>query len=101
VRDLNTPFGISRRKFLGSVGDSVVAGSMLAPAVATASEAARPERPTEVNMSINGQQHRVPFEPSWTLLYLLRDKMGITGTKLGCERGECGACTVLVEDVPR
>ena len=40
------------------------------------------------------------MEPRWSLLYVLRERLGLTGTKVGCERGECGACTVLVNDVP-
>ena len=41
------------------------------------------------------------MEPRWSLLFVLREKMGLTGTKVGCERGECGACTVLINGVPR
>ena len=41
------------------------------------------------------------MEPRWTLLFVLRERLGITGTKAGCERGECGSCTVLIDDKPR
>jgi xanthine dehydrogenase YagT iron-sulfur-binding subunit len=40
-------------------------------------------------------------EPRWSLLYVLRERLGLTATKLGCERGECGVCTVLVDDKPQ
>jgi xanthine dehydrogenase YagT iron-sulfur-binding subunit len=56
---------------------------------------------TKVTLLINGRHHHLLVEPRWTLLYLLREKLGLTGTKVGCERGECGACTVLVDDIPR
>ena len=44
---------------------------------------------------------RLLLEPRWSLLYVLREGLGLTGAKPGCERGECGACTVLIDDVPR
>lgn len=47
---------------------------------------------------LNGNEVEVEVEPHWTLLYLLRDYFELTGTKPGCEEGECGACTVLVND---
>ena len=50
---------------------------------------------------MNGQTHTVLAEPRWTLLHVLRDELGFTGTKPGCERGECGACTVLIDGVAR
>jgi xanthine dehydrogenase YagT iron-sulfur-binding subunit len=50
-----------------------------------------------VTLRINGLTKRVLVEPRWTLLYVLRDVLGLTGTKVGCERGECGACTVLID----
>jgi xanthine dehydrogenase YagT iron-sulfur-binding subunit len=40
-------------------------------------------------------------EPRWSLLFVVRDMLGLTGTKVGCERGECGACTVLIDGKPR
>ena len=54
-----------------------------------------------VTLSVNGQTRRVDVAPQETLAQTLRYKLGLTGTKLGCDRAECGACTVLVDDVPR
>jgi len=51
-----------------------------------------------VNFSINGDTHAVPINGNETLLEVLREHLGFTGTKVGCNRGECGACTVLVDD---
>jgi xanthine dehydrogenase YagT iron-sulfur-binding subunit len=50
-----------------------------------------------VNFTINGEARAITVEPRTTLLRALRDELGLTGTKLGCDRGECGACTVHVE----
>ena len=54
-----------------------------------------------VSLTVNGQTRRVDVAPQETLSTTLRYKLGLTGTKLGCDRAECGACTVLVDDVPR
>jgi xanthine dehydrogenase YagT iron-sulfur-binding subunit len=54
-----------------------------------------------VTLSVNAHRHILLVEPRWSLLYVLRDRLGLTGAKVGCERGECGACTVLINDVPR
>ena len=56
---------------------------------------------TQVVLQINGRQHQLLVEPRWSLAYVLRERLGLTGTKVGCERGECGACTVLIGDTPR
>ena len=52
-----------------------------------------------LSLNINGQVRRVDVLPQETLAMTLRNKLGLTGTKLGCDRGECGACTVLIDDV--
>ncbi len=52
----------------------------------------------EVNLRVNGTAHPVRVEPRVTLLDALRERIGLTGTKKGCDRGECGACTVLVDE---
>jgi xanthine dehydrogenase YagT iron-sulfur-binding subunit len=54
-----------------------------------------------IALAINGRVHRLLVEPRWTLLFVLRERLAITGTKAGCERGECGSCTVLINGQPR
>jgi aerobic-type carbon monoxide dehydrogenase small subunit (CoxS/CutS family) len=51
-------------------------------------------------LRVNGEEHEVSFAPYKTLLEILREDLGLTGTKHGCELGECGACAVLVDGVP-
>jgi aerobic-type carbon monoxide dehydrogenase small subunit (CoxS/CutS family) len=53
-----------------------------------------------MTLNINGQQRRVDVMKQETLASTLRYKLGLTGTKIGCDRSECGACTVLIDDVP-
>ena len=55
----------------------------------------------KITLTVNGRRHRLPVEPRWSLLFVLRDVLKLTGTKVGCERGECGACTVLIDESPR
>ena len=53
-----------------------------------------------ITLNVNGQQRRVDVMKQETLAMTLRYKLGLTGTKIGCDRAECGACTVLIDDVP-
>lgn len=68
-----------------------------------ASAASRPAGGVErlVTLNVNGRPRPVDVMPHETLAHTLRYKLGLTGTKLGCNRGECGACTVLIDDIPQ
>jgi xanthine dehydrogenase YagT iron-sulfur-binding subunit len=95
--------GVTRRGFIGTVG----AGAVAAATSATKRRAEAEEQPAHtggmlpVALQINGRVHRLLVEPRWTLLFVLRERLGLTGTKVGCDRGECGSCTVLINGVPR
>ncbi len=53
-----------------------------------------------LQLSVNGKTRKIRTDPNKTLLYILREDLGLTGTKDGCQEGECGACTVLLDGVP-
>jgi aerobic-type carbon monoxide dehydrogenase small subunit (CoxS/CutS family) len=53
-----------------------------------------------ITLNVNGQQRRVDVMKQETLAWTLRYKLGLTGTKLGCDRAECGSCSVLIDDIP-
>jgi len=95
---------ISRRSFIKGVISSGVAVSS-ANYLFRASTAFGQQAPDGVGerlitLNVNGQQRRVDVMKQETLAWTLRYKLGLTGTKLGCDRAECGACTVLIDDVP-
>jgi xanthine dehydrogenase YagT iron-sulfur-binding subunit len=96
--------GFTRRGFIATIGTGAVAAATVSQAgeAEAAQGAAIPEGPelVRVTLTINGQTRRLLVEPRWSLLYVLRERLGLTATKLGCERGECGVCTVLVDDKP-
>ncbi len=99
-------YGLSRRGFLkgaGTTAAAAVSSGLIGVAAAPAPTAAAPASQvdpalglTTVHMRVNGTPQTVNVEARWTLLETLRDKLGLTGTKLGCDRSECGACTVVM-----
>jgi len=95
------PHGVSRRGFFTAVGAGAIGAATLGRAQSPpGTQAAGAREPTKVTLRINGRAHTILAEPRWTLLFVLREKLGLTGTKIGCERGECGACTVLLDGTP-
>ena len=92
---------LSRRSFLSRLGATGIATA--SPAVAIARVVDAPETPSArragtqtVHLSINGKRQTLQLEPRVTLLDCLREVVQLTGTKKGCDHGQCGACTVLV-----
>jgi len=96
---------VSRRSFIKSVIATGAVASGSAYLFRSASVAGQPAASAGaverlLTLNVNGQDRRIDVMPQETLAMTLRYKLGLTGTKLGCDRAECGACTVLVDDVP-
>lgn len=92
---------LTRRRFIKGViasGVAVTSTSIWYSATGQSRPAGAVERLIRVN--VNGVMRSVDVAPQETLASTLRYRLGLTGTKLGCNRGECGACTVLIDDVP-
>jgi len=92
---------LTRRRFIKGViasGAAATSTTLWYSATGADQPAGAVERLIRIN--VNGQMRSVDVAPQETLASTLRYKLGLTGTKLGCNRGECGACTVLIDDVP-
>ena len=98
----STPHAISRRDFI----KGVIAGGVAVSSAAYLFRASRVIGQSGgagdrlITINVNGQLRRVDVMKQETLAWTLRHKLGLTGTKLGCDRAECGSCTVLINDVP-
>jgi len=92
----------SRRDFLEGTGTAVVAGAGISALGLPKAQAQTPTAGsrTAINVTVNGTPHSVDVDDRWTLAELLRDELDLTGTKIGCNRSECGACTVLMDGQP-
>lgn len=97
--------GVSRRDFLKGVGGSAIGTAVMTAGWVKPDEADAYTREAVglnsgqaiINLRVNGKNYKVAVEHRHTLAEVLRDQLGLTGTKIGCDRGECGACTVMVD----
>jgi aerobic-type carbon monoxide dehydrogenase small subunit (CoxS/CutS family) len=100
----DTPTSTSRRNFIKGViaaGAAVSSASYLfRTATVSGQQAGAGGVERLLTLNVNGQDRPVDVMKQETLAMTLRYKLGLTGTKLGCDRAECGACTVLIDDVP-
>jgi len=107
IRDLpqeDVPKAVSRRNFIKGVITSGVAVSsasyLFRASSVQAQQSAAGVGERLITLNVNGQKRRVDAMKQETLASTLRYKLGLTGTKLGCDRAECGSCTVLIDDIP-
>src|SRR5262245_24962140 len=102
----DTPNQVSRRNFIkGVIASGAVvssAGYLWRSSILSGQQPSAPGSVERlITLNVNGQERRFDVLKQETLATTLRYKLGLTGTKLGCDRAECGACTVLIDDVPR
>lgn len=94
---------VSRRGFLTAVSTTAAAAAVVGTArpAAAAPPPKDESEPTRIVLNVNGRRYRLAVEPRETLISVLRERLGLIGAKPGCERGECGACTVLLDGTSR
>jgi aerobic-type carbon monoxide dehydrogenase small subunit (CoxS/CutS family) len=100
-KEKGSPLKVSRRSFLKGMGTSAIAATMTSlptPSLPEAEAAPPPGlREAVIQLNVNDRAYRLKVKSHWTLLDVLRRELGLTGTKKACDRGNCGACTVIVE----